>query len=352
VKGHDIIVIGGSAGGVEPLLSITRQLPAEIPAAIFVVIHLSPFVPSHLPAVLSRAGALQAVHATDGQEIVPGHIYIAPQDRHLLVRKGIMRVVRGPKENHCRPAIDPLFRTAAVTYGPRVIGVILSGALDDGTAGLLAVKRQGGMAIIQDPADALMPMMPRSALRYVQADYTVPGAEIAPLLAQIAASPVNEKTSYPVPNEMSYEASIVEAEQARVEKVSPPGMPANLVCPECHGPLWEIEENGLIRYRCREGHAYTGEGVLDGQAVGVEQALWLALETLTESVIVANKLAERARRNGLESAAKSFIARARESEEQAALLRRVLNTTPVTRPAEEEGDQQPDEEPPAEMAGD
>jgi two-component system chemotaxis response regulator CheB len=186
VPGHDIIVIGASAGGVEALQKIASALPARLEAAIFVVLHVGAEATSALPAILRRAGPLPANHAINNEPIGYGRIYIAPPDFHLVLRDGAVRVIHGPRENRCRPAVDPLFRSAAITYGRRVIGVVLSGALDDGTAGLLAIKVQGGIAVVQDPDDALVPGMPRNALEYVKVDHCLPVSEIGPLLARLA----------------------------------------------------------------------------------------------------------------------------------------------------------------------
>ena len=195
MAGHDIIVVGASAGGPESLQLLMSALPPELPAALFVVVHFPPGSRSFLPAILSRAGPLVATHATDGEAIRHGHVYIARPDHHLVLERGYVRVTHGPKENRFRPAVDVLFRSAAYAYGPRVIGVILTGQLDDGTAGLWAVKDRGGLAVVQDPQDALSPSMPRSALQHVAEDYCLPIAEIGPLLERLTGEPAEEKTS-------------------------------------------------------------------------------------------------------------------------------------------------------------
>ena len=196
---HDIIVVGSSAGGVEALIKLVSQLPASLPASIFIVLHIPAHGPSLLPDILSRSCPLQVSHPVDGEEVKYGCIYVASPDHHLLVEHGYVRVVRGPRENRHRPAIDPLFRSAARTYGPRVVGVILTGALDDGTAGLLAIKRRGGIAIVQDPRDALYPSMPLSALAHVKVDYNVPLSEIGAWLIRLAAEQTEEEGAYLVP---------------------------------------------------------------------------------------------------------------------------------------------------------
>ena len=197
MQGHDIVVIGASAGGVEATMSVVSRLPRGLDAAIFVVIHILPYAPSRLPDVLSRVSSFNCQHARDGEPIQRGHVYVAPPDQHVLVQRGYMQVVRGPKENRSRPAIDPLFRTAARAYGPRVVGVVLSGALNDGTAGLLAIKRRGGVAIVQDPADAVISTMPDSALEFVDVDFCVSAAQVASLLTQLSKTLAAEEGAYP-----------------------------------------------------------------------------------------------------------------------------------------------------------
>src|SRR5918994_118391 len=195
---HDIVVIGGSAGGIPALTTLVQGLPRDLPAALFVVVHIPPYSVSRLPQILSRSGPLYATHAVDGEPIQPGHIYVAPPDRHLLVRQGRIALTRGPRENHARPAIDPLFRSAARVYGSRVIGVELSGALYDGRMGLLAVKTRGGTAIVQDPRDAAFESMPQSALRAVDADFVVPVADMARLLVELVQEPVQDEGDLPM----------------------------------------------------------------------------------------------------------------------------------------------------------
>src|SRR5437588_11068380 len=198
MPGHDIIVVGASAGGVEALVTLARSLQRNLQAAVFVVLHIPAQSPSLLPEILGRAGPLKAVQATDDMQIEQGHIYVAPPDHHMLMELGKVRVVRGPKENRHRPAVDPLFRSAALAYGPRVIGVILTGALDDGTAGLLAVKRRGGIAVVQDPSEAMYPSMPSSALAHVEVDHVLSLADIGPLLGRLASQEAKNEQDYPL----------------------------------------------------------------------------------------------------------------------------------------------------------
>jgi len=199
MSNRDIVVIGASAGGIEALTKLVRTLPGNLPAALFVVLHMPADIPSLLPEILSRVGALPASHPADGMTITPGQIYVAPPDHHLLVERGYVHLVRGPKENRHRPAIDPLFRSAAKAYCQRVVGVILSGALDDGTAGLLAIKRSGGIAIVQSPEEALYPQMPQSALNHVQVDYCLPVRKINAIIQHLAHKAVEEKSESETP---------------------------------------------------------------------------------------------------------------------------------------------------------
>jgi two-component system chemotaxis response regulator CheB len=295
MRGHDILALGASAGGVEALRQVAAGLPADLPAAVFIVLHRSAETPSHLPLLLDRAGPLPAVAASDGQAIEHGHIYVAVPDYHLLLERDRMRVVRGPKENRARPAVDPLFRTAARAFGPRVVGVVLSGALDDGTAGLRAIKRLGGIGVVQDPDDAIIPSMPANALEYADVDHCVATAGIAPLLARLAHEPVRRKGASAVPKAIDHEARIAALDQIRLEAHDRPGTLTGFTCPECKGPLWELRDGQLLRFRCRSGHAFTAENMLAEQAVAVEDALWVALNTLQESAQVAQRLTEEAR---------------------------------------------------------
>jgi len=324
MPGHDIIVVGASAGGVEALVTLARSLKRNLQAAVFVVLHIPAQSPSFLPDILNRAGPLKAVQATDDMQIEQGHIYIAPPDHHMLMERGKVRVVRGPKENRHRPAIDPLFRSAALAYGPRVIGVILTGSLDDGTAGLLAVKRRGGIAIVQDPNEALYPSMPLSALENVEVDYTLPLASIGPQLGQLADKQAKEEEGYPVSEDMEKETKLADMDLAIMHNNEQVGTPSAFSCPECGGVLWEIQDGDLLRFRCRVGHAFSVESVLAEQSNALEEGLWVALKTLQESADFAQRLTQQARKRGQEWLAKRFHEKEHAAEQRAALIRRVL----------------------------
>ena len=266
---RDIIVIGSSAGGVEALQAIVGGLPSDLPAAVLIAAHRGAESPNMLPAILDRAGPLKSVMPRNGTPIEPRAIYIAPPDHHMLVKGRALALSKGPKENRSRPAIDPLFRSAAAAFGPRVIGVVLSGMLDDGTAGLYAIKEAGGASVIQDPKDALHPSMPANAIKYVGADFVLPEPSRA-ARAQ-AASPHNE-----------IETRFAEMGETSMEDMAQLGSPAGLSCPECNGPMWKIEQGPVARYRCHVGHAYS-QGSMDASQLEVlETHLWEALRLFKE----------------------------------------------------------------------
>jgi two-component system chemotaxis response regulator CheB len=327
MPGHDIIVIGASAGGVEALERLARALPADLDAALFIVLHMPPLSKSVLPLILSRAGPLCAVHPQDREPIQSGRIYIAPPDHHLLVRRGHIRLTHGPSENSNRPAVDPLFRSAAQAYGPRVIGVILSGVLDDGTAGLLTVKRRGGLAVVQDPDEALFAGMPQSAIGNVRVDYVAPLAEIPSLLARLSQQIAIEEGDRAMAAEIEeegVETEIAEFDAGALKGDRRPGMPSVFSCPECHGTLWEIREGELTRFRCRVGHAYSADSLLAEQSEALENALWSAYRALKESAALSRRLTERARERDQYFAIPRFAEQAQDAERRAELIRQVL----------------------------
>ncbi|HYV65077.1 MAG TPA: chemotaxis protein CheB, partial [Myxococcales bacterium] len=249
---HDIVVVGASAGGVEALRSLVGRLPRDLPAAILVVLHVAPDHKSILPRILTGAGPLPAKHAKDGESLEQGHIYVAPPDRHLVVDDGVVRLTRSPPEGGHRPAVDTLFRTAARFHGARVVGIVLSGALDDGTAGLVAVKQRGGVTVVQDPEEALCADMPRSALENVKVDHCLPTAQIAALIGKLAREKVELHS--PIPPLLEQETNI--ALDRRQEGETPPGEPSEFACPACGGVLNEVHDGHILRFRCRVGHAY------------------------------------------------------------------------------------------------
>jgi two-component system chemotaxis response regulator CheB len=324
MPGHDIIVIGASAGGVEALRELARGLPSNLPAAVFIVLHVPSAGPSLLPRILNQSGPLRASHAINGEAIERGRIYIAPPDHHLLLERGRVRVARGPKENRARPAADPLFRSAAHAYGTRVVGVVLSGSLDDGTAGLAAIKRRGGLTVAQDPEEALYPGMPRSARENVVLDHCLPIARIAPLLGQLASVPTKDDAVYPVPEILKVETRIARLEESEMEDVEKIGELSAFTCPECRGALWELRDGDLLRFRCHVGHAFSAESLLADQSEELENALWAALRSLEENAALARRMAARAGERNQTVSVTRFEENARRVEQHAAVIRQVL----------------------------
>ncbi len=315
---RDIVVIGASAGGMEALQKLVARLPADLPASVFVVWHLSPGAKSTLPAVLSKAGPLPAVHPADGDPIERGHIYVAPNDHHMLLEKDYIRVARGPKENRFRPAIDPLFRSAAYVYGPRTIGVVLTGALDDGTAGLWTIKLRGGTAVVQEPADALVRSMPLSALDNVAVDHKLGAAAIGELIARLVAEPAPAPPRVAALEEekIAHEIRIAKERDALEEAVFRFGELSPFTCPECHGVLTMLREGRIVRFRCHTGHAFSADALLTGNTEELEARLWDAVRASDESVFLLNRLGEEFVKAGNTAAAERCFDEAREAHER------------------------------------
>lgn len=301
---RDIIVIGGSAGATEALGEIVSGLPNDFAASVFIVVHVAPAHDSWLPSILSSKTSLPVAIAKHGDAILPGRIYIAPADHHLTLQEGQVSVLRGPKENGHRPAVDPLFRTAARIYGSRVIGVVLSGGLDCGSAGLLTIKARGGVSIVQHPNDAICPDMPTNALRNVAVEHVVTAAQIAPLLIRLTAEAAPSRGV----------ASMPEDDQESSRELVP------IVCPECQGALTETRYQELIQYSCHVGHRYTLEAMLAEQSNSLESALWASVRALEESATLAARLA------GHSSSEMStrFEEKARTMREYAEIIKRIL----------------------------
>lgn len=316
---RDIIVVGASAGGVETLPKLFGELGASIPAAFFVTIHLSPFSKSTLPEILSRASVFRAEHPRDGTPVRAGRIYVAPPDFHLMLDDSVVRLGHGPKENRHRPAIDALFRSAARAYGARVAAVLLTGTLDDGVVGLKEIKRSGGLTIVQDPQEALYPDMPRNALAAVSVDHVLKVRDIAKKLEQLANSTVGGGAM-----KKGRHATLLNQEPDRIAEAPSNGEPVPLVCPECQGPLWEDRDGKLVRYQCLVGHRYTSKSLLAAHDEELEAALWIALRTLEERILLQRRLAEHSATAGQHGTRKTYLARAQQFEKHARVLRRIL----------------------------
>jgi two-component system chemotaxis response regulator CheB len=319
----DIVVAGASAGGMEALEKLVAHLPADFPAALFVVWHMSPGVKSVLPDVLRRAGPLPAAVPADGDPIEPGRIYVAANDHHMLLERDYIRIAKGPKENRFRPALDPLFRSAAYVYGPRVIGVVLSGALDDGTSGLWAVKLRGGTAIVQEPADAKVRGMPLSALANVKVDYKLPADEIGGLLGRLAREEAAPAIALPERERqrIEHEIRIAEQHDALEENIMNFGELSPLTCPECRGVLTALRDGQILRFRCHTGHAFSSGSLLEAASEQNEACMWDAVRALDETVMLLNSLGQELAKSGDTRAAELCFDRAREAHERSQPLR-------------------------------
>jgi two-component system chemotaxis response regulator CheB len=321
------VVIGASAGGVEAMRQLVPAIPAGFPAPILLVIHISPDTPTLLPQILARHADIEVKLAQNGEHVRAGVLYVAPSDLHLLVEKdGSLRTVRGPRENRHRPAVDPLFRSAALAFGPGAIGVVLSGGLDDGTAGLATIKQLGGVALVQDPEDALFPSMPTSALTHVEVDRRVTIATLGKTLTELVAAPLPARPPAADLGKVEMEKNIAAFDPQVFQDDERPGTPSPYSCPDCGGVLWEIEEPHLVRYRCRVGHALSPETMLAAQNDKLEEALWMALKTLEESARLSKRLAETQRRHGHDWMRERFEAKERDARDRAEIIRQVLVT--------------------------
>jgi two-component system chemotaxis response regulator CheB len=308
---RDLIVVGASAGGVEALRSLVAALPPDLNASVCVVLHVLATGTSVLPGILNRAGPLPARHAADGDPLVPGEILVAPPNWHLLVEREHVRVTAGPKENGHRPAIDALFRTAARSCGSRVAGVVLSGSLDDGTAGLRTIKICGGATLVQDPDEALYSSMPVNAIAHVRPDHVLRVPELATTLARLAAGGDGGSTTTPTGDAPMTQES---------------GRRSNVyTCPDCGGALEESVDEGLLRFRCKVGHQFSEESFTYLQSQEVETSLWAALRALEDRAELMRRVAGRMReRGGAARAATRYDTGADDARKQAATLRRML----------------------------
>jgi len=323
-----LVVVGASAGGVEAVSTLLGQLPADLGAPVLVAIHRAAVPESLLADVFSRAGRLPVHDALDGEPLRAGATYLAPQDRHLLVEDGRVRTPRGPRENGHRPAIDPLFRSAALFYGPAATAIVLTGARDDGAAGAASISRRGGVVIVQDPAEAVVPSMPLHAIQADEPDHIAPLAQIPELVARQVSRSANlsrEDVSVGQTVELRSEIAYPALESDTNGREQPPGALVPLSCPDCGGSLCEIDDHETIRLRCRVGHAFSLDSVLERQGEAAEPALWSAVRALEERSSLATRVAERLRSGGLDRRASSFDERSRKAARHAAVLRDVLD---------------------------
>ncbi|HEY1358597.1 MAG TPA: chemotaxis protein CheB [Thermoleophilaceae bacterium] len=308
---RDVIVVGASAGGVEALERLVSGLPPELPASVFVVLHLLSTGTSVLDSILARSGPLPATVAEDGERFERGHIYVAPPDHHLLIRDEHIQLTLGPRENGHRPAIDPLLRSAARARGSRVVAVVLSGSLDDGAAGARFVKERGGAAVVQEPSEALYPAMPVNAIAATDVDQVAPIAEMPDALCRLIEEPLDKA--------LEEEADALWAAEDLEERAE--GDPSGLTCPDCGGSLWQREEGSLVRFACRTGHAFSPESLMAEQSKALETAMWSALRGLEERADLFRRMARRAGGSGT---AQRFESRARAVERHAGVVREAM----------------------------
>lgn len=321
-----VVVIGASAGGIHALLELSAALPPSFPAPVCITQHVGSN-PSLLPDLLRYRGPNHAMHAVDGQRLTKGTLHIAPPDCHMLLQDGVLRLRHGPKENHARPAIDPLFRSAAASCGRRVIGVVLTGMMDDGTAGLKAIKDCGGTAIVQDPTSAAEPEMPRSALDNVAVDHCVPLAEIGPLLQRLVNRPAPDAAA--IPQAVLQEVAINHGE-GTMENLQRIATPSTLTCPDCGGSLWEVNEARPLRYRCHTGHAFGALSLARVQKDAAEHALYSGMRALREREMLLRRVAAIASDSGDGAQAAAATAEADRLQAQARTLRELAEEVPAT----------------------
>jgi two-component system chemotaxis response regulator CheB len=334
-----LVVVGGSAGGIEALGTIVKTLPHQMPIPVLVVNHVPPRFPSHLPQILGRTTALDVAHAIDGERIKRGTIRIAPPDHHLVVHDGRLNLTRTPKENRHRPSIDVLFRSAARWYGARVVAVVLSGGPGDGADGVRAVSRGGGQVLVQEPADAMFSALPESALEVARPQYMGSAEELGRVLSNLANLAPSERKR----GTLEVTRSMSEEEPTNGEG----WRPSVFACPDCTGVLWERDDGELIRFRCRIGHFYGPEALVDGKSEELESALWSAINTMEERGELAQRLSRRADQIGLEETSGRYSETAENMRRQAQQIRDLLATWEdprlegVASPADDRADEVP-----------
>jgi two-component system, chemotaxis family, protein-glutamate methylesterase/glutaminase len=323
-----IVVVGASAGGVQSLQAFVAGLPADLNAAVFVVLHIAPYTTSHLAHILDRCGPLPAVHAQDGEEIRPGRIYVASPDHHLLVEGERVGVKHGPKENRFRPSVDALFRSAAYMHKERVIGIVLSGLLNDGTSGLWSVKRFGGTTVVQDPREAAVDSMPLSALAEVEIDHVLPAAEIGSLVGKLVQEPPRAAVQVPqdVAERMEVEVAVAGSANGFQRGILRHGETTALTCPECHGALSRITEGRLTRFRCHTGHGFTADALISGITHTAEEALWNATRALEEGVMLLDEMAHQLEEQGRSDEAAQLKRRAQVMQQRASAVQELATT--------------------------
>ena len=324
VANRDVVVVGASAGGVEALRELVSGLPKDFPAAVLVVLHLPSGSRSALPHILERAGSLPAKQAEDGDKLLPGHLLVAAPDQHLIVSDHVVTLSRGPVENGHRPAVDVLFRSAARVHGPRVVGVVLSGALDDGTAGLAAIRSRGGIGVVQDPKEALHSSMPRCAIEGAAPEHVLRVADMPSLLVRLVEEVIDADVVPPPSALMDVETAMAELHGQASDTPERPGHPSGDACPDCSGGLFVIDDGDIARFRCRVGHAWTAESLVSQQGPAMETALWMALRSMEEKASLTRDMGRRAADRGHRHTAEMFEAQYRAALTSARMVRELM----------------------------
>jgi two-component system chemotaxis response regulator CheB len=324
--GRDVVVVAASAGGLQPLRALLSGLPADLPAALFVVLHVPATGGRSLPYILDRAGPLSAEAAVDGDHIRAGQVYVAPPDQHLLVIKDTVRLSRGPRQNGVRPAADPLFRSAALHAGPRVTAVVLSGTLDDAALGSATVERLGGQVIVQDPADADYDSMPRNAIGVTGHPTVVPTSDLAEQVVRLAKQEAEMTPSDAAEPDEELKAEISGLLAGSPETDTRIRTYSDLTCPECGGPLYFFQGERAETYDCLVGHRWSPQSLFEEHSSAVERALWLAIRSLDERARLTGRLAAAARGRGHPLSASQFSEAAEEAKRSAATLRSAANS--------------------------
>ena len=317
---HRVIAIGGSTGAIEALKTICARLPADLPASVFIVVHVGAEGRDLLAGILDGLCPLPVQTARDGQDVQPGHVYVAPADHHLLIIDGIIRLGRGPRENMTRPAIDPLFRSVGESYGPRAIGLVLTGKLNDGASGLADLKRCGGITVVQSPTEAEAPDMPIGALQASDIDYRASLADLGPLLGTLVAEEPGPRTA--IPRRIALEIDIALGRPCLTSTIAQMGRPVALSCPQCSGVLSEIDAGSPLRFRCQVGHAFTAEVVAETHQGEVDEAIGVALRIIEERAYLLERMAQDAERSNRLKSAAGFIAKVHELRGYADVLRK------------------------------
>ncbi len=335
---RNIVVIGASAGGLEAILDIVKVLPQDFRAAVFIVQHIPAYAKSSLDTIIQGYTKLRVRKAVDGEPIQGGTIYVVREDRHLMVEPDRVVVSKGPRENRFRPAVDTLFRSAAHAYRERVVGIVLSGALNDGTSGMWTINRFGGTAIVQDPKEAMFPDMPNGVMQYTEVEHVLPAGKIGQLLATLCQEEiVPSRRGAGVTDEklLEIEIEIAKGKNGLNMGILEHGDQSPLACPECHGALTQFEEGRLVRFRCHTGHAHTAESLLASVRDNVEKSMWEVMRGMEESRILLDRMAEQMQAVGNHEDARRYRERGKDIQEQAVLIQQAIVQSDLSEEGEE-----------------